>query len=576
MGWASASSRAGWPRTVAALFHKSTESPRTRSTPVSAYPTNPALESAIVANADEDTPRLVYADWLDENGDPDRAEFIRVQCRLADLSPAEPDWIDLTERQDELIARLKHRLLEWSPKVADRFYFGSRFITGHEEPFRRGFPYFIDCQLRGAEWTTDKAQGVIREMTRLVKTTTIRGFQPYELSAEQLGLILAAPVANELRGLAIRPPSPRDTSVGEYTDFYRLLTTSPSVRRVQQLFLYDAVEEVAAGALAQSEMLRAIRRLTISFLNCPKRALTKLTRADWFGRLRHARCYLAAPPVAATMVPGLGRLPDLHTLELQELPGPAVAHLAAGRFPALARLIYAGALDLAGAQALAGGRFPELRILVARGDRMKNDGFQELLRGQWFDQLRALDLASHKIGDRGISALAAHPVARSLRILRLGDNAFGPKGLMAIAKAFPALTTLDLGSSLKRKATPQDLARFLTALACPHLRHLNLAGWPLGDEGAKALAANAALANLTRLDLSRCAIGDEGAKALLASPHLQNLVELQLSHNAITTGADALADPGVMPHLGELWLSNNTIPKDTAAKIGREGLYAVL
>lgn len=33
----------------------------------------------------DDTPRLVYADWLDENGDAgdrDRAEFIRLQCRL--------------------------------------------------------------------------------------------------------------------------------------------------------------------------------------------------------------------------------------------------------------------------------------------------------------------------------------------------------------------------------------------------------------------------------------------------------------------------------------------------------------
>lgn len=34
--------------------------------------------AAICANPDDDTPRLVYADWLDENGDPDRAEFIRL------------------------------------------------------------------------------------------------------------------------------------------------------------------------------------------------------------------------------------------------------------------------------------------------------------------------------------------------------------------------------------------------------------------------------------------------------------------------------------------------------------------
>src|SRR5262245_9446403 len=38
---------------------------------------------AIVADPGDDTPRLVYADWLDEHGQPDRAEFIRTQVELA-------------------------------------------------------------------------------------------------------------------------------------------------------------------------------------------------------------------------------------------------------------------------------------------------------------------------------------------------------------------------------------------------------------------------------------------------------------------------------------------------------------
>jgi uncharacterized protein (TIGR02996 family) len=44
-----------------------------------------ALMAAIVANPDEDTPRLAFADWLDEHGDKHdrlRAEFIRLECRL--------------------------------------------------------------------------------------------------------------------------------------------------------------------------------------------------------------------------------------------------------------------------------------------------------------------------------------------------------------------------------------------------------------------------------------------------------------------------------------------------------------
>jgi len=40
------------------------------------------LMSAIIANPDDDTPRLMYADEI-ELAEPERAEFIRVQCELA-------------------------------------------------------------------------------------------------------------------------------------------------------------------------------------------------------------------------------------------------------------------------------------------------------------------------------------------------------------------------------------------------------------------------------------------------------------------------------------------------------------
>src|SRR5687768_2731314 len=45
-----------------------------------------ALLAAIRANPEEDPPRLVFADWLDENGDPGRAEFVRLQCELSRLT----------------------------------------------------------------------------------------------------------------------------------------------------------------------------------------------------------------------------------------------------------------------------------------------------------------------------------------------------------------------------------------------------------------------------------------------------------------------------------------------------------
>jgi uncharacterized protein (TIGR02996 family) len=38
-----------------------------------------AFVNAIIDSPEDDTPRLIFADWLDENGEPERAEFVRAQ-----------------------------------------------------------------------------------------------------------------------------------------------------------------------------------------------------------------------------------------------------------------------------------------------------------------------------------------------------------------------------------------------------------------------------------------------------------------------------------------------------------------
>lgn len=49
------------------------------------HPDWPAFMAAIVANPYDDTVRLGAADFLEENGDSDRAAFIRIQIALASL-----------------------------------------------------------------------------------------------------------------------------------------------------------------------------------------------------------------------------------------------------------------------------------------------------------------------------------------------------------------------------------------------------------------------------------------------------------------------------------------------------------
>jgi uncharacterized protein (TIGR02996 family) len=81
-----------------------------------------ALLAAILAHPDEDTPRLIFADWLEENGQPERAEFIRIQC--------DPNADEAAEqRAEELEERNRAKWLVGLPQFPR--------VTWE---FRRGFP----------------------------------------------------------------------------------------------------------------------------------------------------------------------------------------------------------------------------------------------------------------------------------------------------------------------------------------------------------------------------------------------------------------------------------------------------
>jgi uncharacterized protein (TIGR02996 family) len=64
----------------------------------------PFLDAVFDRYAD-DRPRLVYADFLDDSGEPERAELIRVQLALSRLSEDDPRRPELCDRQAELLTR---------------------------------------------------------------------------------------------------------------------------------------------------------------------------------------------------------------------------------------------------------------------------------------------------------------------------------------------------------------------------------------------------------------------------------------------------------------------------------------
>jgi uncharacterized protein (TIGR02996 family) len=91
-----------------------------------------ALYRAILANPDDDAPRLVRADWLDEQGDPDRAAFVRYQCEWARLVPGHPRYRELLGLWQVLERRHRDG---WTADLGD---------AGRYCGFWRGLPDFFE------------------------------------------------------------------------------------------------------------------------------------------------------------------------------------------------------------------------------------------------------------------------------------------------------------------------------------------------------------------------------------------------------------------------------------------------
>jgi uncharacterized protein (TIGR02996 family) len=109
-----------------------------------------AFLRAICENPDDDTPRLVFADWLQEHGEEERAEFIRVQCEAARLAAEDGRLDGLVRRAAELQKRFGKKWLGELP-VPDKEH-----INWVEAPdwldgktFDRGFACLLRVKTTG-------------------------------------------------------------------------------------------------------------------------------------------------------------------------------------------------------------------------------------------------------------------------------------------------------------------------------------------------------------------------------------------------------------------------------------------
>lgn len=145
---------------------------------------DPALLAALLdpANDQDDGLRLACSDCLEENGQPERAEFVRVQVELARPSDCETcsgrRWYEITDLESEdcfaCTATLRRREGELLSAVQDDT---KAALCGQEDcwidawNFRRGFVHAIT--LSAADWLTHADRLLACQPIREVALTSL-------------------------------------------------------------------------------------------------------------------------------------------------------------------------------------------------------------------------------------------------------------------------------------------------------------------------------------------------------------------------------------------------------------------
>jgi uncharacterized protein (TIGR02996 family) len=224
-----------------------------------------ALLQTILECPEADAPRLVCADWLEEQGNP-LAELIRVQCELARIGESHPRRERLHSREQELIARNEATWLE----PIRRLGFSSRWRRGFLEVSISGVQVFLEAADRLARmpWVLhihlrDAAAG-LADVAELAKSSHFACVQRIDLSRSRIG-------NDGVRMLTESRCSPQPThlmlnSVGLTSTGLRMLIENLSLNRLVQMQLQgNGVGPAGARALSLTPRFTRLRVLDFSY-----------------------------------------------------------------------------------------------------------------------------------------------------------------------------------------------------------------------------------------------------------------------------------------------------------------------
>jgi uncharacterized protein (TIGR02996 family) len=387
------------------------------------------LLQACRENPDDDTPRLILADWLIDHDDPDRAEFIRLQVERSRL--LQDDHV----RQGTLPPRerilLAHHRIQW---------LGPLLAAPDEKHFERGL-IRISCRLSawqvfapkvsswdGWDWVQSLQFGhsqrrtVLRDPLLLPPQLTSLAINSFGLGPSGADILAESPDLDRLIVLELGY-----NQLGPEGAQY--LADSPHLARLQHLGLAgNRIGPAGLRALAKSEHLAGLRSLDLSWNELDPASVRLLVGSPTLRGITSLN--LASNRLGPPGAEALGGAPS----GVRLFGGTLRVH------PHLIHRTHLTALDLA-------------------ENSLGDAGIQALLTGPHLANLRELRLQLNGIGDAGARALADCPHLTRLTHLDLSGNAIGAEGALALARS----TTLSpqLRLPLTTTGLPEDVVALL-------------------------------------------------------------------------------------------------------------------
>ncbi len=438
-----------------------------------------AFLNEIGSNPKEDGIRLLYADYIEEMGEYDRAEFIRIQIALSrETFPR--DQKKLEAREKVLSQRHGKKWLE--EELGQSGIPASLFPQGADHfKFRRGF---------------------------LSEVSVIPEF------FEQNGADLFSKIKT------LDTLSFGWLNDGGYNRILNAINENPIFNRIASLEISSCtnLEPDAIRRIASTRNLSNLIRLKLHDVNVGVRGMEALGGPNL---AKLTELTVSSSQINDDGIVAFSKTPHLNKLRKLDLASNSISEV--------------------GAIALAKADFPKLSDLNLNLNQISSSGAIALAGSQRLKALTRLSLNGNKIDDDGIHALSNSPTLAKLSHLYLNTNTFSREGVRSLANS-SYLRNLELLSLSGVQMPPEAMVALAASPILSTVKDLNLSFNWTGVRGAEALAASPHLGNIEVFAFGYNAMEDEGAMALAKSKTLSP-IEVILDSNSIgDLGARALAD----------------------------------